>query len=302
MSKIIALFLISILASGCATYEFKKGKKPYDTGYVVSRDGYVILEYTLGRDGAAASDMGLAKGRFKERRRIVEHYYKKIGLIDNHFKMVAWNPVIYTFKTFKGFFRLPFVAISDYRYEHDLRYRERLKALEAKADQREEARIRRLIKELWGRIGIDTATHGAIDDKSTGGKSIERQEAIEQDMSVALEEKPALPVEKIPQDKQARVKKPVSQLTQDSLVIAKPQKGFSPLTVRFSFRRPKELTGKIVSYSWDFSDGDTSSGPKPTNTFYSGTYQPQYFNVTLTVKDNLGNTATGATTIEVLNR
>ncbi|MFZ2357118.1 MAG: PKD domain-containing protein, partial [Candidatus Omnitrophota bacterium] len=87
-----------------------------------------------------------------------------------------------------------------------------------------------------------------------------------------------------------------------AFIMAKPIKGYSPLKVRFYGNKSFSPSGKIVSYLWDFGDGDTSIKINPMNTFYSTTFEPKYFIVTLTVFDNLGNTAAAKTTIEVLNK
>lgn len=158
MRKITILFLLIILLSGCATYKFQLGKKPYDKGYIASRDDYTILEYTIGKDKSVPENLELAKERFKRRRKIVEHYYKKMGYIENHFKMTFWNPFIYTFKTTKGLFRLPFVAISEYKYERNPRYREKIRKIEAEQDAREEAHLQKLRERLNAYIQRDMAS------------------------------------------------------------------------------------------------------------------------------------------------
>ncbi len=158
MKKIISLFLLTMLLSGCATYKFRRGEKPYDKGYVASRDDYAILEYTLGKDNNVPDNLALAQERFKRRRRIAEHYYKKMGYIDNHFKMVFWNPCIYTLKTMRGIFRLPFIAISDYRYEHNPKYREKIIKMQQEQDAKEEACLEKLKDKLNVYIQKDIAS------------------------------------------------------------------------------------------------------------------------------------------------
>lgn len=147
MKKILVLALSAIFLSGCATYKFQRGKPPYDKGYVVSRDGYVIPEYTLGRDNSVPK-LELARERFRKRRRIVEHYYKKMGYAENHFKMVLWNPCIMFMKGAGGVFRFPFIAVSDYRYEHNPEYRKKMDKREQIQDAMEEARIQKLKEKL----------------------------------------------------------------------------------------------------------------------------------------------------------
>lgn len=150
MKKITAiLFLVpcSLFLAGCATYKFQHGKAPHDKGYVVSRDDYAILEYTVGNDNSVPK-LDLAKERFKQRRKIVEHYYKKMGYIENHFKMALFDPCIYFVKLIGGVFRLPAIAISDYRSNHNQKYKERIRKLEDDKDTREEARVNKLKEEL----------------------------------------------------------------------------------------------------------------------------------------------------------
>jgi hypothetical protein len=142
MKKIFLLILIVFL-SGCATYNFHYGKAPYDKGYVASRDDYSILEYTIGKDNNVP-DISLAKERFNRRRRIVEHYYKKMGYIENHFKMAFWDPCVMFLKLVGGVFRLPFIAISDYKYEHNPEYKAKTDRLQEVKEALQETRIRKL--------------------------------------------------------------------------------------------------------------------------------------------------------------
>jgi PKD repeat protein len=87
-----------------------------------------------------------------------------------------------------------------------------------------------------------------------------------------------------------------------AIIVAKPLKGFSPLTVRFYGNRSHSAAGRIVSYSWEFGDGDTSTKANAVNTYYSGSVEPKQFTATLTVRDNKGNSATSTATVEVLNK
>ena len=119
----------------------------WDKGYVVSRDGSTILEYTIGKDNNVP-DLELARERFKKRRNRVEHYYKKMGYIENHFKMAFWDPCILFVKAAGGIIRLPFVAVSDYKYEHNPKYREKIIKREQQQDAKEEARIQKLKDKL----------------------------------------------------------------------------------------------------------------------------------------------------------
>ena len=53
--------------------------------------------------------------------------------------------------------------------------------------------------------------------------------------------------------------------------------------------------GSIVSYSWDFGDGLTATGPTPSHTYSAG----GTYNITLTVTDNQGATATAGRSVSV---
>lgn len=143
MKKLAVLFLSAVFLSGCASYKFQRGKEPYDKGYVVSRDGYVIPEYTIGKENSVP-DLSVAKERFKKRKNRVEHYYKKMGHIENHFKATFWDPPVFLTKVVFGIFRLPSIAISDYRSEHNPGYRDRMRVIEEEREAREEARISKL--------------------------------------------------------------------------------------------------------------------------------------------------------------
>jgi hypothetical protein len=145
--KRIFLLISIVFLSGCATYNFHYGKAPHDKGYVVWRDNYPILEYTIGKDNNVP-DFSLAKERFKRRRKIVEHYYKKMGYIENHFKMAFWDPCVMFLKLIGGVFRLPFIAISDYRYGHNPEYKANIDRREEVREVLEEARIGKLKEKL----------------------------------------------------------------------------------------------------------------------------------------------------------
>lgn len=147
MKKTIVLIVLAVFLSGCATYKFQRGKEPYNKGYLVSRDAYIIPEYTLGKDNSLPN-LELAKARFKKRRKMVEHYYKKMGYIENNFKNAFWNPPILFLKFIGGVFRLPSIAVSDYKYEHNPEYREKIIKMQEEHDALEETRIQNLKQEL----------------------------------------------------------------------------------------------------------------------------------------------------------
>jgi len=375
MKKLALLpLLLSIFLSGCATYKFHHGQVPYDKGYVVSRDDYTIVEYTIGAQNSVPERKS-AKVRFLRRRHTVEDFYKRMGKIENRFKMAVADPAVMFLKLIGGVFRLPFIAISDYRYEHNPQYRERVKKLEKEKDAQEEARVKHLQEKLDAYIQKDlekkepvsnlalvvtkeplkpTETKLAVEEKVEVQKAvaapiaqeektavskfeeapqIEKQSVVEQkpqeEKTLAIEQIPeSAPVDVVmePKEDAAVVKeRTVEALTQKkekeadaafsraavlqnassplkAMIVARPSKGISPLKVHFYGNQSRSRVGKIVSYTWDFGDGDTSIRVNPANTFYSGSFTPKIFNVTLTVTDNKRNTATTSIAIEVLNK
>ncbi len=74
-----------------------------------------------------------------------------------------------------------------------------------------------------------------------------------------------------------------------------PQQGDAPLTVNFDANASNDSDGTIVSYDWDFGDGQTDSGVTQ-NHFYS---QPGSYLAQLAVTDDLGATAQTTVTITV---
>jgi hypothetical protein len=357
--KLLTFCFLIFTLSGCATYKFHHGKTPYDRGYVVSRDDFTIVEYTLGKDNTVPK-LPLAKQRFKRRRDMVEDYYKRMGYIENHFKMAFWDPVTYLFKLIGGVFRLPFIAVSDYRQAHNPAYKERVRKIEDERDRKEEERIQKLKDKLTLYIQKDLAKEPAmpeppqpapIEVKPTAvtppaAPVIQPQavkpeapaaEAVKaapapQEVSAPKVQAPAPETPKVevpppqpapavvnpPAKREGFIKrlldkmeskakpkptKPQATGAPQAVITAKPLKGYSPLTVHFWASQSRPAKGrKIIAYSWDFGDGDTSAKPNPLNTFYSGSFQPQDFTVTLTVQDDAGSTSTATVAIQVLNK
>ncbi len=87
-----------------------------------------------------------------------------------------------------------------------------------------------------------------------------------------------------------------------AVILAHPSLGSSPLSVVFDGSNSSSQTGKIVSYYWDFGDGDTADQVKVKNTFFSLSYGSRLYTVKLTVKDNQGNTAFASYPISVTNK
>jgi len=74
------------------------------------------------------------------------------------------------------------------------------------------------------------------------------------------------------------------------------QSGYVPLPVSFDGSASSDADGSISSYSWNFGDGQTSTGAMTVHTFRTaGTYT-----VRLTVRDNYGATGTATKTVTVI--
>ncbi|MEI6631354.1 MAG: PKD domain-containing protein [bacterium] len=303
MKKIASVCLLAVFLSGCATYKFQHGQPPYDKGYIASRDSYVILEYTVGSDNSVPAELDLAKQRFWKRHKMVEHYYKKMERIENRFKMAAYDPAAMFVKLICGVLRLPFIAISDYKYDHNPVYREKIRKIEEEKDLREEARVAKL-KE---RLDLYIQSVLTTEKPSRKAESIKKELAS---IEAAGSQTVSAELDKVQRQQKAAKQKPQPAKKQPrvvsgepiAVIVAKPQRGFSPLTVHLYSSRSRSPAGKIVSCSWDFGDGDISNKTNPTNTYYSGSSEMQAFTVTLTVTDAQGNTATATSVIEVLNK
>ncbi len=80
-------------------------------------------------------------------------------------------------------------------------------------------------------------------------------------------------------------------------LVANPTNGGVPLAVSFDASGSTDPNGDPLTYSWDFGDGKTSTGPVTGHTYTTiGTYT-----VTLTVDDGNGGTDTETVTITVTN-
>ncbi|MCR4437672.1 MAG: PKD domain-containing protein [bacterium] len=71
------------------------------------------------------------------------------------------------------------------------------------------------------------------------------------------------------------------------VIQATPTSGTMPLTVRFDATTSYDLDGRIVSYLWEFGDGDSSWSPVVTHTYLEdGGYEPRLY-----VTDDQGQTS-----------
>ncbi|MBU0548585.1 MAG: PKD domain-containing protein [Candidatus Omnitrophica bacterium] len=302
MRKIVLLLVLLSLLSGCATYKFQKGPAPYEKGYVVSYDGKLIPEYTLGQDNSVPG-LVLAKERFNRRRATVEYYYKKMGQIEARIREFFWDPPAMLVDLIGGLLRWPFVAVADYKYNHNLKYKEKVDQLDEQRDELEKVRINNLKAKLKIYIDGDLVKEFAQKEPPVSEIVVSPQQA-------PVTAAPASPVAVIIPDKAKRAvpkekKKvlpvePVNLEPPVAVIIAKPIKGPSPLQVNFNGAKSYSKSNRIVSYVWDFGDGDASIKNNPVNTYWSTTYGSRNFTATLTVKDEKGQTASTSTNIEVI--
>ncbi|PNX52591.1 MAG: hypothetical protein BV458_08790 [Thermoplasmata archaeon M9B2D] len=78
-------------------------------------------------------------------------------------------------------------------------------------------------------------------------------------------------------------------------IIALPTVGVAPMNVSF-IANATDPDGTIDTYLWDFDDGNTSQEKNPTHYFTN----PDSYNVSLTVTDNSGDSATSYTIITLV--
>ena len=357
MKKAVIILLLGVFLSGCATYKFQQSNLPSDKGYTVSYDGKLIPEYTQGPD-KLLPEKALAKERFKRRRATVEYYYKKMGQIQNRFKEYLWEPVTLFVDFTAGVLGWPFMAVADYKYNHNPKYKERVDRLDEEKDALEKAKLDGLKTKLSEYIKSDLAKEQpglqVLPEVKEENISVPVTQPAAQPVVasmpaavsvVAPEEvnKPFIPAEEIGQQplaaeqvkssqetipvtspaaenataaqsktvvSLAEAKKEVSVAAAPEIklaepkavIIARPQNGFSPLTVKFSAARSSSANGKIIAYLWDFGDGDSSTLKNPSNTYWSASYGTKSFTATLTIKDVKGQSSSVSTNIEVLTK
>lgn len=87
-----------------------------------------------------------------------------------------------------------------------------------------------------------------------------------------------------------------------AVILTNSSEGFSPLKVVFNGLKSSSTAGRIVSYNWDFGDGDVAVLPKVQNTYINMNYGSKIYMAKLTVKDEKGNTASALTRISVKNK
>jgi len=195
---------------------------------------------------------------------------------------------------------MPFIMVSDYKYNRNPQYKERMDKIDDEKYEAEKARIKGLKDKLSLYIKEDLAAESPL-------KVVQKVQPISEVRPAeppAAESRPLLKEAVKPaviKVKPQELKSVVSLQNPQASIIAKPQSGPSPLRVMFYGNKSKSPNGKIVSYEWDFGDGDKSNKPNPSNTYWSTTYGPREFIVTLTVTDIKGKKSHANTTISVVN-
>lgn len=312
MKKILVLVMLGFILSGCATYKFQHPAASGGTGYLACYDGKPILEYTAGKE-KSLPDLTLAKERFKRRRKTVENYYKQMGLIESRLKEFFWDPPAMFVDLLGGVLRWPFVAVADYKYNRDPKYKEKIDRLDEQKEELEKARVNLLKEKLAAYIVEDLNKESSTQNKAVAVLAVEKPELTQKTLPSVLAlpavqevpfqaKTPVLEVKPIPEPvvvEPVKEIKPVVREPPVAVIVAKPAKGYSPLIVNFSGQQSYSKSGKIVAYDWNFGDGDTSTKKNPQNTYWSTTFGPRNFTVTLTVRDQAGFVSSATSVIEV---
>ncbi len=331
MRKFLFLLFLTFVLSGCATYKFQKSAASGTQGYLACYDGKPISEYTVGKE-KIFPDLTLAKERFKRRRSRVEYYYKQMDQLESRLGSFFWEPPAMMAGLLGGVFRWPFIAAADYRYNHNPKYKSRVDKLDEEKEILEAARVGRLRGELDAYIAEDLSKEslppGVVGVAAPASPVIQevipKTETSPVDLEtvpvpltslVAIKEEPAATpaVEPVSLIQAPAEIKPVAVVEEAPLakivleppvavIIAQPVKGYSPLKVNFSGQKSYSKSGKIVSYLWDFGDGDTSTKKNTENTYWSTTFGSRSFTVTLSVKDQAGSVSSTTSIIEVITR
>ncbi|MDP2831549.1 MAG: PKD domain-containing protein [Candidatus Omnitrophota bacterium] len=297
MKKITIILLAVLFLSGCAAYKFQKPTASGARGYLACYNGEPIVEYTVGKE-KSLPDLNLAKERFKRRRPTVELYCKQMGRIQPRLKELFWDPPVMIAGFLGGVLRWPFIAVADYKYNHNLKYKARVDKLDEDKEISEAARVGNLKKKLDAYIMEDLSKESLPEPLTTSLAAIK-----EESVATPVIE-PAPLVQASPEIKPVAVKEEAvaAKIVLEppvAVIIAQPAKGYSPLKVNFSGQKSFSKSGKIVSYLWDFGDGDISTKKNTENIFWSTTFGARNFTVTLSVKDDTGAVSSTTAIIEV---
>jgi hypothetical protein len=238
--KKLWFFIILLLLSGCATYKFQKGVSGYEDGYIVLRRGFVIPEYTIGENNLAP-DLEIAQERFNRRKVMVEQYYKKMGYIESRYKEIFWDPPAMMADFLKGIVTLPSIAISDYKYNHDPTYRNKVIEEEETKEELEEKRIDGLRKQLAEYIKEDLAKEQKVVSKTEEKEKVLAKKAAPPVKKEAVLVESAQPVkeEEVKEELQ-KEEKPLEQ-EKPAVLETKPTSQEAPL------EEPSKIKEKVVT-------------------------------------------------------
>ena len=164
LRKILFLLFLTFVLSGCATYKFQKPTSSGAQGYLACYDGKPISEYTVGKE-KTLPDLTLAKERFKRRRSTVEYYYKQMDQIESRLKAFLWEPPAMVVGFLGGVLRWPFIAVADYKYNHNPKYKAKVDRQDEEKEALETARLGKLRKELDAYVAKDLA-------EESGGRGV----------------------------------------------------------------------------------------------------------------------------------
>jgi len=311
LKKVLILVFLGFVLSGCATYKFQKPATADSQGYLACYDGKPILEYTVGKE-KSLPDLVLAKERFKRRRGTVEHYYKQMHLIESRLKEFFWDPPAMLVDLLGGVLRWPFVAVADYKYNRNPKYKESVDRLDEQKDELEKSRVNSLKEKLAAYIAEDLKKESLMQNGVVVVPAELKLQPVQEIIPLApavvpisvpvVEPVPASVIEPLKEAKPVVIESVVTKTAWEppiAIITAKPTKGNSPLVVKFSGQKSYSKSGKIVAYDWNFGDGDSSNKKNPENTYWSTTFGLRSFTVTLTVKDDAGSVSSATTTIEV---
>jgi hypothetical protein len=248
----------------------------------------------------------------------VEKYYKGLELIEPRLKSFFWDPPVMVAGFFWGVLRWPFIAVADYKYNHNSVYRAKVDRMDEEKEALKTAYTESLKKKLDDYIKQDLSKEASVPPVKTAAAVIPPeaapvvkaepsitpaampepviQESVVSAPPVAREPEAAEPAKKVETEEAS----PAVVVQPHAVITVSASKGLSPFKVKFSGQKSYSESGKIVSYFWDFGDGDTSDKKNPENTYWSTTYGTRSFTVTLTVKDQSGAESSATSVIEVI--
>ncbi len=116
---------------------------------------------------------------------------------------------------------------------------------------------------------------------------------------VALKTAAALgPVPRLTDDRTTAAK-PAGNQAPVAVASATPLSGAGQVAVQFDATGSRDPDGDLLSYTWDFGDGQQGSGPRPSHTYANADTQTKVFTAVLTVTDASGAWGTDRVSVVV---